>query len=196
MMNNEPAYLETFLTKLAFRFYGKPVYKTFADCIPIKGGEQVLDFGCGMGTVAYYVAKRLLHGHLTCLDISGCWLNACRNTLKDFNNTTYMHAAFPMLPENRYDVVYCHFVLHDLSQINLETVMPALVKSIKPGGVFIFREPLKEAEKLRIVKSLAEKSGLHLKDSRITDIPLMGNALESIYEKETECFGIKMEVKL
>ena len=74
--------------------------------------------------------------------------------------------------------------------------MPALVKSIKPGGVFIFREPLKEAEKLRIVKSLAEKSGLHLKDSRITDIPLMGNALESIYEKETECFGIKMEVKL
>ena len=37
MMNNEPAYLEIFLTKLAFRFYGKPVYKTFADCIP-KGG--------------------------------------------------------------------------------------------------------------------------------------------------------------
>ena len=35
MMNNEPAYLEIFLTKLAFRFYGKPVYKTFADCIPI-----------------------------------------------------------------------------------------------------------------------------------------------------------------
>ena len=66
-----------------------------------------------------------------------------------------MHAAFPMLPENRYDVVYCHFVLHDLSQINLETVMPALVKSIKPRGVAPIPEP--ESGKLRIVKSLAEK---------------------------------------
>lgn len=189
-MNNEPVYLEIFLTKLAFRFYRKPVYKTFADCIPIKGGEQVLDFGCGMGTVAYYVAKRLLHGHLTCLDISGRWLNACRNTLKDYNNITYLHAVFPMLPENRYDVVYCHFVLHDISPINLEAVLPVLVKSIKPEGAFIFREPLKESEKLKIVKRQAEKSGLYLKDSRITDIPLMGNALESVYEKGTERFGI------
>ena len=69
-MKYEPSRLEILLTRLAFYFYGKSVYRSFADRLPLKGGERVLDFGCGMGTVAYYVAKRLPLGHLICLDIS------------------------------------------------------------------------------------------------------------------------------
>ena len=57
------------------------------------------------------------------------------------------------------------------------------MKSLKSGGSLIFREPLNEAEKLNVIKRLIEKNGLLLKDSRITDVPLMGNALESIYIK-------------
>ena len=56
-MKYEPTYLEMFLTKLAFVFCGKSVYRSFADSLPLEGGERVLDFGCGMGTVAYHVAK-------------------------------------------------------------------------------------------------------------------------------------------
>ena len=80
-MKHEPARLELFLTRLAFLLCGKSVYQAFADCLPLNGNERVLDFGCGMGTVAYYAAKKLAHGHLTCLDISERWLNACRKTL-------------------------------------------------------------------------------------------------------------------
>src|SRR5690606_36661208 len=89
IMKNEPALLEIFLTKLAFIFYGKSVYQAFADRLPLNGRERVLDFGCGMGTVAYYVAKKLPHGHLTCLDISERWLNACRKTLRSYDNIVY-----------------------------------------------------------------------------------------------------------
>lgn len=184
MMAHEPTRLEMLLTRLAFLLYGKPVYKAFADRLPLYGGERVLDFGCGMGTVAYYAAKKLPDGHLTCLDISARWLNACRKTLREYGNVALLHAQAPALPKDGFDVLYCHFVLHDVSQSDLGTVVPALVKSLKSGGSFIFREPLNEAEKLSAIKRLAEQSGLALKDSRVTDVPLMGNALESVYIKQ------------
>ncbi|WP_089610993.1 class I SAM-dependent methyltransferase [Dehalobacterium formicoaceticum] len=186
MMQHEPARLEMLLTKLAFLLYGKPVYKAFADRLPLYGGEQVLDFVCGMGTVAYYVAGRLPHGHLTCLDISERWLNTCRRTLRRYGNVSFLHAEALGLPEDSFDMVYCHFVLHDISEDDLRTVILALVKSLKSGGSLIFREPLDEAERLNIIKHLIEQNRLSLKDSRITDVPLMGNALESVYIKIKE----------
>jgi hypothetical protein len=53
-MKYEPTCLEILLTKLAFVFYGKSVYQSFADSLPLDGGERVLDCGCDMGTVAYW----------------------------------------------------------------------------------------------------------------------------------------------
>jgi len=182
-MQHEPALLEVILTMLAFLFYGKAVYKEFADRLPIDGYERVLDFGCGMGTIAYFVAKKLPHGHLTCLDISARWLNNCRKTLRKYGNVTFLKSEAPVLPEESFDVAYCHFVLHDIAKEELERVIPALAKSIKHGGALVFREPLNEIEKLSIIRGLIEQNGLSLKDSRFTDIPLMGNVLESMYVK-------------
>jgi len=183
-MKNEPTFLEILLTKIAFYFYGKSVYKSFADRMPLNGGERVLDFGCGMGTVAYYAAKKLTHGHLTCMDISGRWLNACRSTLRDYENISYILCESPDLEDECFDIVFCHFVLHDISKSELEKTVPALINSLRTGGIFAFREPLNEADKLKVIKDLTEKNRLILKESRVTDIPLMGNALESLYVKQ------------
>ncbi|HQC82681.1 MAG TPA: class I SAM-dependent methyltransferase [Bacillota bacterium] len=182
-MQHEPTLLEMLLTKIAFLLYGKSVYKAFADRLPLNGDEHVLDFGCGMGTVAYYTSKRLNHGDLTCMDISRRWLHACRRTLRGCENVIFFHGEASMLAEDSFDVVYCHFVLHDISESDLERVVPALAKAIKTERTLVFREPLNEAEKLNVIKRLAEENGLLLKDSRITDIPLMGTTLESIYIK-------------
>ncbi|MGI6280316.1 MAG: class I SAM-dependent methyltransferase [Acutalibacteraceae bacterium] len=182
-MPHEPTCFEIFLTKLAFRFFGKRVYKSFADSLPLEGNEQVLDFGCGLGTVSYFTAKRLKNGHLSCLDISKRRLEISRKRLKGFNNVLFIDTTASELPENRFDLVYCHFVLHDISDCSLKNVIPDLAKSLKSGGKLVFREPLNAAEKLNIIKHLILKNGLSLKSSRITDIPLMGNALESIYTK-------------
>lgn len=182
-MRYEPSGLEMFLTALAFRFYGGRIYKAFADRLPLRGEERVLDFGCGMGTVAYYAAKRLPQGRLTCLDISERWLTRCRRTLRKCGSTSFLHAEATALSEDSFDVIYCHFVLHDIADSALESVVPALARALAPGGALVFREPLRETEKLGRIKRLMEKSSLLLKDSRITDVPLMGNALESVYTK-------------
>ena len=183
-MKYEPSRLEILLTKIAFLFYGKSVYRAFANSLPLKGNDRVLDFGCGMGTVAHYTAKMLSRGHLTCLDISERWLNECRKNLRGYGNVTFVQTEFPVFVYDCFDLVYCHFVLHDIWEGQLKKIIPALTESLKPGGMLIFREPLKETEKISLIKSLMEQNRLFPKDCRITDIPVMGNALECIYIKQ------------
>ena len=182
-MSCEPTRLEMFLTRLVFLLYGKSVYREFADILPLEGGEQVLDFGCGMGTVEYYTAKRLPYGRLTCLDISERWLNLCRKNLQCYENIDFLKDISAQLTDESFDVAYCHFVLHDISNSELETVIQALTKTFKPGGALVFREPLVDIEKISLIKKLMEQNRLQSKYSRITDIPVMGSALESVYIK-------------
>lgn len=183
-MKNEPSHFEIFLMRLAFFLNGRSVYQTFADRLPLSGKEQVLDFRCGMGRVAYYVVQKLPYGQLTCLDPSERWLNACRKTLRNYKNINYVQGEFPDYSNECFDVVYCHFVLHDISDRELEKAIPALAMVLKSGGLFFFREPLCEMKKINLIKGLAEMNRLILKDSRITDIPLMGNSLENLYMKQ------------
>jgi len=90
----------------------------------------------------------------------------------------------PQLTSESFDVAYCHFVLHDISVSELERVISELARSLRPGGVFVFREPFNETKKISLIKHLLEQNRLIPKDSRITDIPMMGNALEFVYIKQ------------
>ena len=183
-MNYEPTHLEMFLTKLAFAFFGKSVYRSFADSLPLDGREQVLDFGCGMGNVACHVAKKLPNGRLTCLDVSERWLKACRKTLRRFGNVVFLKWESPVLAHERYDVVYCHFVLHEIPDFNLEEIISVLAASLKPGGLLVFRESLRGMAKINVIKRLIEQNALLHKDSRVTYVPVVGTTLESVYVKE------------
>lgn len=184
-MNFEPTNLEVFLTKLIFRFFGKVVYKEYADRLPLSGNESVLDFGCGMGTVAYYVSKRLTTGDLTCTDVSAKWLEVCQKTLRGCRDISFMLGDIYKLPlqKKNFDLIYCHLVLHDISECELVMVIPALSELLKPNGLLVFREPLDEANKLRSIHDLIVQNGFSKKDSRITDAPLMDTTLENIYMK-------------
>lgn len=187
---NEPSYCEIFTTWLVFHIPGNGAYRSFADSLPLTGGEAVLDLGCGMGTVAYYAAKRLPQGKLTCVDISKKWLAVCRNTLRRYTNVSFLHGSIDCLPlpDGSFDLIYCHFVLHGIPNGELSRIVPALARLLKANGKLVFREPLENTAKIRFIHSLTERSELHKESGRITDIPLMGNALENVYRKmERRC---------
>ena len=69
-----------------------------------------------------------------------------------FENIVFIQEKRPCLPR-KLDTVYSHFVLHDISESELEKVIPALARALKVGGVFVFREPLNEAEKLTLLNA-------------------------------------------
>ncbi|KPU42868.1 putative methyltransferase YcgJ [Oxobacter pfennigii] len=181
----EPHLCEIFMTWLVFRVFGRSVYRDFAGSLPLTGKETVLDFGCGMGTVAYFVAERLPEVKLTCVDISERWLVACKRTLKNYQNVSFLRGDIALLPltDLSFDIIYSHFVLHDIEDSELKRVVPVLARLMKEKGKFIFREPMKDMEKIRFIQSLMEGSNLCRESSRITDIPAMGNALENVYKK-------------
>lgn len=180
-MINEPSYLRIFISKLLFFLYRKSVYEKFANRLPIEGNEQVLDFGCGMGSVAYYVTKKLPYGHLTCFDISKKWLKVCRKTMSKYKNVTFINSDFINLSSNCFDIIYCHFVLHKVS--NLEKIILLLIRTLKKDGLLILKEPIKDIDKLNDINMLIKKYNLTLKKSRITDSPFIGSSIESIYIK-------------
>ncbi|HML49320.1 MAG TPA: class I SAM-dependent methyltransferase [Clostridia bacterium] len=184
-MIREPTRCERLLTRIAFHTLGAGVYKGFADALPVSSGAWVLDFGCGMGTVASHVAPRLPAGRLTCVDISERWMADCRKTLRKRANVSFLLGEIDRLsiPAASYDLAYCHFVLHDLTEPVLQRSLPALARLLKPGGLLIFREPLEDGETIRRIQALTEPCGLRRVRSSITDVPLMGTVLENTYEK-------------
>ena len=182
-MNYEPSLLEIFLTKIAFILCGKSVYEEFANRLKISGKETVLDFGSGLGTVGFYVARKLTEGQLICYDISKRWMSICRKTLRKYKNVSFLQSEFPSFAADSFDIIFCHFVLHDISNNELEGIIPVLANSLKFNGSLTFCEPINETIKIFEIKRLIEKNGLSLKESRITDVPLMCNALECVYIK-------------
>jgi len=96
-----------------------------------------------------------------------------------------MHGDIYSLPlkDESFDLIYCHFVLHDIPDNELERIIPVMAGLIRPSGSLAFREPLGDTGKIRVVQNLIEQNGFVKKDSRVTDVPLMNTTLESVYIK-------------
>ncbi|HBN82278.1 MAG TPA: hypothetical protein DDZ89_00355, partial [Clostridiales bacterium] len=78
-------------------------------------------------------------------------MSVCRKTLCKFVNINYLKWESEELSKETFNIVYCHFVLHDISERDLERVVPALAGCLKPGGALVFREPLNEKEKIKVI---------------------------------------------
>ena len=50
--------------------------------LPLRGGETVLDAGCGSGRVTKMLADRLPHGHVIAVDASPSMVEKARETLR------------------------------------------------------------------------------------------------------------------
>ena len=132
-MKHEPAYLEIYLTRLAFSCAAGPSTGHLQTVCLLAAGS-----GCSISGAAWErlrtTPQKLPRGHLTCLDISGRWLKACRKTLRGFENITYLQWGSSPLTNESFDLVYCHFVLHDIAESELERTVPALAQSSNPAA--------------------------------------------------------------
>lgn len=184
-MGYEPTKLDTMVTKFMLMTPGKAIYKSFAKKLEIAGDEIVMDFGCGYGTVAKFIAKELHNGHLVCLDTSTKWIELCEKHLKKYSNTSFYDGdIYKYQGEYKeFDKIYAHFVLHDIKDKELEKIIPTFTKLIKAGGKIYFREPLEFRSKVEKIIERLEKEGFRKEKTMIVNVPQMGKCIEGIFIK-------------
>jgi len=125
--------------------------------LELKGDEQVLDVGCGLGKLTVGIAKHLPRGKVVGIDI---WSNAeipgnCPE--RAYNNaeiegvkdrTEFKEGNLSSLPfaDNSFDVVTASSVINNLhGDEDKIKAFREIQRTLKPGGRFLMLEPLRNA---------------------------------------------------
>src|SRR5262245_25806255 len=117
-------------------------------------GRRVLEIGCGEGVAACQLAY--CGARVTGIDLSPASIEVARRRLAlhgfeaDFR---VADIATDDLGEGCFDVVWCDLILHHLVA-ELDGVMRRLARALRPGGLFVAREPLAYAGWLKALRRL------------------------------------------
>lgn len=105
------------------------LYKKFESLIP--PGGRILDIGCGSGRDSRYFTQKGFH--VTAIDPSSVM---CKKTRDIVNIPVITMKAEDIQYEKEFDAVWaCASLLH-VSRENMPKTIKAIIRSLKPGGVF------------------------------------------------------------
>ena len=143
MSFQNPGFFEEIRMEWIWNRLGSFRYKKFIDELQFRSDENVLDFGCGGGAVSKHIAKKLANGTLVCLDTSEFWLEKAKKRMKDSSNVKYICQDIEDadIPDNHFDSVFLHFVLHDIDEQERQKVIDNLAGKLKEKGYIYIREP-------------------------------------------------------
>ena len=185
----KPSFMEIIGESLENRI-ASPLFKAHVQLIGLNGNERVLDFGCGGGKCARHIVKMLSKGgFLTCIDTSQFWLSRAQKRMKKYANVEFKLGEIQKLDieDKSYDIIFVHFVLHDIERDLRQITVNALAKKLKPDGVLFIIEPTKECHGISAQEiqdfmtdaGLREKAHKMLK-SIITGLMYQGSFINAI----------------
>lgn len=121
--------------------YYLQMVEAIVNTIPFDNSDsiEVIDLGCGTGTVARAVKNAYPKASLTCLDISGNMLQVADSKLSDAHDTTYINTDFYSFNFSRqYDAVVSSLALHHLvTPEDKRNFYKKIYCGLKAGGIFI-----------------------------------------------------------
>jgi|WetSurMetagenome_2_1015567.scaffolds.fasta_scaffold00088_32 tRNA (cmo5U34)-methyltransferase len=99
---------------------------------------NIIDLGCGTGTISKKIKGMFPSSHIHCVDIAGNMIEVARHKLSGYSDISYEIADLSKYSfSDSYDVVISALTLHhlvtDKDKIDLYT---KIYRSLKPGGVF------------------------------------------------------------
>lgn len=115
------------------------VEKFLKDKMPF---ENCLSICCGFGNVERVLARLNVAKKIFGTDIAPGAVEKAKNKALEegFSNIEYFVADLNIaeLEENKYDLIWANGALHHIKELN--TVIPKLYKSLKPGGMLVANE--------------------------------------------------------
>ena len=175
----EPSAIEVAVNPFLNRTLLAPYHNALVRRLHLQGSENVLDYGSGCGVLSAKIARTLqLNGTLTCVDISQLWLETARKELRRFAHVSFHLGeigALGLEPAS-FDLVFMHFVLHDLPANERLPVIQHLAGLLKPGGALFLREPLNPSHGMPAaeIQSLMQRAGLQQVECVQEKIALIG----------------------
>ena len=167
------------------------------DFCPPKAGEEVLDLGCGSGTIAFYIAGKVgPKGSITGVDFSTGMIRRCREKLKESNYTNLQFVQGDVekldFPPQRFDRMYASAVLPWL--INPQAALRHWFELLKPGGwigltawpdnSFVWGDGERQAlRKYGIRSTVHEFSGTKEKTHTLMELAGFGNITIHVEER-------------
>lgn len=102
--------------------------------------REILDVGCGPGVIAGALARRYPTVHVTGLDISPERVERALRQNTEVANIAICHGSATQMPfaDNRFDIVYCRFLLEYLP--NRAEAVAEMVRVCRPGGAVILQD--------------------------------------------------------
>ncbi len=103
--------------------------------------KLVVDLGCGSGEEVVPLRQR--GARVIGIDISPDLIGIARERLRKYGVDAELHvgsAYDTQLPDESADVVFCMSILHHME---LDRAKKEICRILKPGGLFIFKEPIR-----------------------------------------------------
>jgi SAM-dependent methyltransferase len=138
--------------------------------------KVVLDFGCGSGEEVIPLRQR--GAHVIGIDISPDLIAVARKRLQKYGLDADLRvgsAYETQLADGSVDVVFCMSLLHHLE---LDRVKKEILRVLKPGGLFIFKEPIRFSWMMKKFRQLLPA----LEDVSEFEYPLNAEQIKRIAE--------------
>jgi SAM-dependent methyltransferase len=154
----------------------------------INKKTEVLDIGCGAGTICFYLANKVKK--ITGVDISERAINTCKksSTVLHIKNVEFRTMNFPVeLPSGRYDLIILSEVIEHIE--NDDIAIKNIAKLLRRNGIVLITTPSKNAPLYRMgLLHKFDKSVGHLRRYNMDEIQRIcrRNGLKVIYAEKTE----------
>lgn len=103
----------------------------------LHGGDTILDFACGTGSLSIFLADRVKEIHATDISSKMLKIGKMKSADRDIGNISFVHATLfdEKFEKAAYDVVFTCNILHLLPNPHEE--IQRIYDLLKPGGIFI-----------------------------------------------------------
>lgn len=140
----------------------------------VHGKKDILDIGCGAGTISLYLAKKGKHNILG-IDVSEIAIESSKKSaaILSIKNAWFETMNFPIdTPKGKYDIILCFEVIEHLKKDQL--AINRIFNMLKAGGIIILSTPSLNAPLFRMgyAKRFDEKVG-HLRRYNVEQLSSM-----------------------